>query len=127
MVSMGGLVLDYWQFVNFHSLHFSYEKLPLITVFSLGRRSAYASALPKSAEPQKGGSSPTQLHDKRDVNISQHLFYGVMKVMTLEPSDKNNVSRKKYINNICCGLISVMKQSTQEYYNMRMVLGLEVA
>ena len=52
---------------------------------------------------------------------------GVMKVMTLEPSDKNNVSRKKYINNICCGLISVMKQSTQEYYNMRMVLGLEVA
>ena len=51
----------------------------------------------------------------------------VMKVMTLEPSDKNNVSRKKYINNICCGLISVMKQSTQEYYNMRMVLGLEVA
>ncbi len=47
--------------------------------------------------------------------------------MTLEPSDKNNVPQKKYINNLCCELISIMKQSTQEYYNMRMSLGLEVA
>ena len=49
----------------------------------------------------------------------------VKKVMTLEPTDRNSVSQKKYINNLYCELISELKRSTQEYYNMRMGLGLE--
>lgn len=55
------------------------------------------------------------------------FFYGVDKVMIMEPIDKNSVSQMDISNNICCELISALKQSTQGYYNMRMVLGLECA
>lgn len=53
------------------------------------------------------------------------IIYGVEKVITLEPFDNKNVSQKNLAHNLCLNLVSIMKQSTQEYYNMRMVLGLE--
>ena len=77
------------------------------------------------AEPPKSDSSPTQLHNKRDVNISQHLFYGVDGVTILEPYDKEIVSHDIDSDNIYQRIVSIMKQATQEYYNMRIVLGLE--
>lgn len=54
-----------------------------------------------------------------------HYFYGVVKVTTLEPFDTNKISQNNSANNLYCELISSVKQSTQEYYNMRMALGLE--
>ena len=36
------------------------------------------------------------------------------------------VAHKTNLNNIYSELISVLKQSTQEYYNMRMVLGFNI-
>lgn len=44
---------------------------------------------------------------------NHHPLYGVDKGTILEP------------NNIYHRIVSVMKQSTQEYYNMRMILGLK--
>lgn len=49
----------------------------------------------------------------------------VVKVTTLEPFDTNKISPNNSANNLYCELISSVKQSTQEYYNMRMALGLE--
>ena len=128
MVSMGGLVLDYWQFVNFHSCYFAFAKQSLITVFSLGRCSVslmLTSALPKSAEPPKCDSSLTQLHNKRDADISQHLFYGVVGVTILEPFDNKIITNLGNKYNIFHRLILLMKLDTQTYYNLRMILGLE--
>ena len=49
------------------------------------------------------------------VTRSHCLIYGVDEVTILEPN-----------GNIYHKIISIMKQSTQEYFNMRMVLGLKV-
>ena len=43
-------------------------------------------------------------------------FYGVDDVTILEPND-----------NIYKRIVCIMKQSTQEYYNMRMILGVKCA
>ena len=48
------------------------------------------------------------------------LFYGVDKLPNMEPF---SYSTKILYSE----LISIMKQSTQEYYNMRMILDLECA
>ena len=48
------------------------------------------------------------------------LFYGVDKLPKMEPF---SYSTKILYSE----LISIMKQSTQEYYNMRMILDLECA
>ena len=45
----------------------------LLVLFAQSQK--HSSLCSQVAEPPKCGSSPTQLHDKRDVNISQHLFY----------------------------------------------------
>ena len=45
----------------------------------------------------------------------------------LEPNDKEIVSHDIDSDNIYQRIVSVMKQSTQEYYNMRIVLGLKCA
>ena len=45
----------------------------------------------------------------------------------MEPNDKEIVSHDIDSDNIYQRIVSVMKQSTQEYYNMRMLLGLKVA
>ena len=63
--------------------------------------------------PQGRGS---KINNKKSNNRSYRSFYGVDKVTILEPN-----------NNIYHRIVSVMKQSTQEYCNMRMVLGLKVA
>ncbi len=42
----------------------------------------------------------------------------------MEPSN-NNISQMYIAENLCTELVLLMKQSTQEYYNMRITLGLE--
>ena len=41
----------------------------------------------------------------------------------MEPSS-NNVSQTGHLNKLCSELISLIKQSTQEYYNMSILLDL---
>lgn len=53
------------------------------------------------------------------------ILNGVDKVTILKPCDNEIVSQKTLPNNIYHRIVSVMKQSTQEYYNMRIVLRLE--
>ena len=55
------------------------------------------------------------------------LFLIVDEVTILEPVDSAIVSQKMLPDNIYQRIVYIMKQSTQEYYNIRMVLGLEVA
>ena len=55
------------------------------------------------------------------------LFLTVEKVTILQPNDKEIVSHDVDSDNIYQRIVAVMKQSTQEYYNMRIVLGLKVA
>ena len=62
-----------------------------------------------------------------EINYIEPNFNGsnksnVDKVTILEPEADGNIT-----NNIYKKVVSVMKQSTQEYYNMRMVLGLKCA
>lgn len=54
-------------------------------------------------------------------------FWGVINVTILEPMvlDKNTCSTADM--SIYTELIRIMKDSTQEYYNMRIALGLECA
>ena len=56
---------------------------------------------------------------------TQHCYNGVDKVTILEPVDSEIVSQKTLPDNIYQRIVYIMKQSTQEYYNMRMVLGLK--
>lgn len=51
----------------------------------------------------------------------------VVKLQPLELFDKNNLTQNNTVSNIYQRIVLVMKESTQEYYNMRMVLGLECA
>ena len=51
---------------------------------------------------------------KRAMIKNHHPLYGVDNVTILEPFE-----------NIYKRIVCIMKQSTQEYYNMRMVLGLK--
>lgn len=53
------------------------------------------------------------------------LFYGVVNVTILEPilPDKNTCSTADM--SVYTELISIMKDSTQEYYNMRLALGMQ--
>lgn len=46
-----------------------------------------------------------------------------MKVSIMEPHDRNIVTQKTNIVNLCQNIVSMMKESTNEYYNMRIVLG----
>ncbi|MBR2526326.1 hypothetical protein IKE67_07650 [bacterium] len=41
----------------------------------------------------------------------------------MEPNDKEILSQEILPDNIYQRIVHIMKQSTQEYYNMRMVLG----
>lgn len=49
----------------------------------------------------------------------------VVKLQPLELFDKNNLTQNNTVSNIYQRIVLVMKESTQEYYNMRMALGLE--
>ena len=56
----------------------------------------------------------------------QNFLCGVVKVTTLEPFDNEIISENKTTcDNKYAHLICVMKESTFEYYNMRIALGLE--
>ena len=48
----------------------------------------------------------------------------VDKLPNMEPSS-NNISQTSCMNNLSVELISLMKQFTQEYYNMRIILWLD--
>lgn len=70
----------------------------------------------------------SNLDTKKGLNKNPLIFKnGVDEVTILEPNDSEIVSRNINSDNIYCRLVHIMKQSTQEYYNIRMVLGLEVA
>ena len=64
-------------------------------------------------------------NNKTDDNKSHRLFYGVDEVTILEPNDNETIPQKTLPNNVYQRIVYIMKQSTQEYYNMRMILGLE--
>lgn len=76
-----------------------------------------------------------QLLQKRlRLNLNLFLYVGIIffkifvgGVTILEPNDKDMLSQIIQSDNIYNRIISVMKQSTQEYYNMRMLLGLKCA
>jgi hypothetical protein len=59
------------------------------------------------------------------------FFNGVDGVTILEPfehpDDNEILSQMMSSDNLYHRIVSVMKQSTQEYYNMRMLLGLKCA
>lgn len=59
--------------------------------------------------------------------ITNFILNGVDGGTILEPNDKEIVSQYIGSDNIYHRIVCVMKQSTQEYYNMRIVLGLQVA
>ena len=63
---------------------------------------------------------------KKEVGFGQLLF-NVDKVPKQEPFDTSNISHERSSSNKYLNLISILKQSTQEYYNIRMILGLECA
>ena len=70
-----------------------------------------------------------ELRSRGSASHSQtfHSSYkNVDKIPQEEPYDKMIVAHKTNLNNIYSELISVLKQSTQEYYNMRMVLGFNI-
>ena len=45
----------------------------------------------------------------------------------MEPNDNEILSQIMRSDNVYHRIVYIMKQATQEYYNMRMVLGLKVA
>lgn len=64
-------------------------------------------------------------HNKKNAAYAAYLFYGVDIVSIMEPNNNKILPYKNNIVNIYQDLISIMKESTNEYYNMRMVLGLK--
>lgn len=47
---------------------------------------------------------------------------GVVKVSIMEPHDNKILSRKNNVVNLYQNIVSIMRESTNEYYNMRMIL-----
>ena len=64
--------------------------------------------------------------NKKELGTSPILFYGVEKGTILEPYDKKILANLSKNCNIYCKLVLLIKLDTQAYYNMRMVLGLEI-
>ena len=130
MVSMAGLS---WiiasHFVVTHFILFSQNCRSLCSVLFRVRHfvpSLYA----KSAEPLCALHRRIKaliITNKTDDNQSHRLFYGVVRVTIFTPFDKDIVAHENISDNVYQKLISVMKQSTQEYYNMRVILGLQAA
>ncbi len=54
--------------------------------------------------------------------FSTSFFNGVVKVSIMEPQDNKILSRKNNVVNLYKNIVSIMKESTNEYYNMRMIL-----
>ena len=122
MVSMAGLasliLLSLGRVICFTSL--SQISPSLTRVRSLCSTSLFR----KIRNPQKTDLSPPQSTYKKYDNKCHRIFYGVDKLLNMEPSN-NNISQMYIAENLCTELVLLMKQSTQEYYNMRITLGLE--
>ena len=73
------------------------------------------------------GTRQNSLNTKIEPIYEGSKKLNVDEVTILEPCDKEIVPQYIAHDNIYQRIVSVMKQSTQEYYNMRMVLGLKVA
>lgn len=71
------------------------------------------------------GTRKKLLNTKIEPHLDGSIKNNVEKVTILEPYDNETIPQKTLPNNIYQRIVSVMKQSTQEYYNMRIVLGLE--
>ena len=71
------------------------------------------------------GTRKKLLNTKIEPNFDGYKKSNVDGVTILEPYDNETIPQKTLPNNIYQRIVSVMKQSTQEYYNMRIVLGLE--
>lgn len=68
----------------------------------------------------KLGTRKRLLNTKIEPNFTDSKKSNVDKVTILEPDNRA-------LSNIYQQIVSVMKQSTQEYYNMRMILGVKCA
>lgn len=75
----------------------------------------------------KGCIRQNSLNTKIEPHNESSKKLNVVKVQSLELFDRNNLTQNNAVSNIYQGIVLVMKESTQEYYNMRMVLGLECA
>ena len=67
------------------------------------------------------------LINKKESNFCYSLFYGVVNVTILEPMTPDKNTCPPAGMSVYTELIRIMKDSTQEYYNMRIALGLECA
>ena len=72
------------------------------------------------------GTRKRLLNTKIEPNLDGSEKSNVDEVTIFEPVDSKIVSQKTLPNNIYQRIVYIMKQSTQEYYNMRIILGLEV-
>jgi len=81
--------------------------------------------------PYMIGTRKRLLNTKIEPNFEDSIKSNVDKVTILEPFEHPNnneiLSQIMSSDNIYHRIVYVMKQSTQEYYNMRMVLGLKIA
>ena len=75
----------------------------------------------------KLGTRKRLLNTKIEPNFTDSKKSNVDEVTILEPCDNETIPQKTLPNNIYHRIVYIMKQSTQEYYNMRIVLGLKVA
>ena len=91
---------------------------------------------PQSHRPQLTHAEPQKRIKLLPITLKKDkknlvLFLNVDEVTILEPfeqpTDNEILSQMMSSDNLYHRIVSIMKQSTQEYYNMRMVLGLEVA
>lgn len=73
------------------------------------------------------GTRKELLNTKIEPNLDNSIKNNVDEVTILEPNDKEIASQKTLPNNIYQRIVHIMKQFTQEYYNLRMVLGLKCA
>lgn len=71
------------------------------------------------------------MNTKIEPNFNGSIESNVDEVTILEPfeqpTDNEILSQMMSSDNLYHRIVSVMKQSTQEYYNMRMLLGLKCA
>lgn len=60
---------------------------------------------------------------KKHFFITKFLRNNVVIVPIMEPHDNKILSRKNNVVNLYQNIVSIMRESTNEYYNMSMVLG----
>ena len=71
------------------------------------------------------GTRQSRINTEIEPDLEGFKKQNVDEVTILEPKDKGIVTHGNTLGNKYLRLISIMKQSTQEYYNMRTLLGLK--